>query len=62
MKLKTKAFDPAKYLDDEETIATYLSDMIEGGEPNQLASALEDVARARSASQIAVKINHPDVS
>lgn len=54
MKLKTTPFDPAKYLDDEEAIAAYLSDMMEGGEPGQLASALGDIARARGMTQIAI--------
>jgi probable addiction module antidote protein len=54
MKLKTTPFDPAKYLDDEEAIAAYLSDMMEGDEPGQLASALGDIARARGMSQIAI--------
>ena len=54
MKLKTTPFDPAKYLDDEEAIAAYLSDMMEGDEPGQLASALGDIARARGMTQIAI--------
>ena len=32
MKLKTTPFDPAKYLDDEEAIAAYLSDMMDAYE------------------------------
>jgi probable addiction module antidote protein len=54
MKLKTTPFDPAKYLDDDVAIAAYLSDMMEGDEPGQLASALGDIARARGMSQIAI--------
>jgi probable addiction module antidote protein len=54
MKLKTTPFDPARYLDDEESIAAYLSDMLEGDEPGQLASALGDIARARGMTQIAI--------
>jgi probable addiction module antidote protein len=54
MKLKTTPFDPAKYLDDEEAIAAYLSDMMEGDESGQLASALGDIARARGMTQIAI--------
>lgn len=51
--LKTKPFDPANYLDSEETIAAYLDAAAEGGDPAHFASALGDVARARNMSAIA---------
>ena len=53
MPLKTKAFDPAKLLVNEAAIAAYLSDMIEDGNPELLAAALGDVARARGMTQVA---------
>lgn len=53
MTLKTTPFDPAKYLDDEQAIADYLTDMLENGSPGLLAAALGDIARARGMAQIA---------
>jgi probable addiction module antidote protein len=53
MGLKTSKFDMARYLDDEEAIAIYLSDMIEEGDASLLAKALGDIARARGMAQIA---------
>jgi probable addiction module antidote protein len=54
MKLKTKLFDPAVYLETEADIAAYLSDMMEeSNDPGLLAAALGDIARARGMSQIA---------
>lgn len=53
MTVKTTSFDSAKYLDDEQAIADYLTDMLEDGSPGLLAAALGDIARARGMSQIA---------
>ena len=53
MPLKTTRFDPAKLLVNEAAIAAYLSDMIEDGNPELLAAALGDVARARGMTQVA---------
>ena len=53
MALKTQPFDSAKYLDDNEAIAAYLSDMLEGGDASVLAAALGNIARARGMAQIA---------
>jgi probable addiction module antidote protein len=53
MTIKTTPFDPAKYLDDEQSIADYLTDMLEDGNPGLLAAALGDIARARGMAQIA---------
>ena len=53
MALKTKPFDSAKYLDDNEAIAAYLSDMLEEGDASVLAAALGNIARARGMAQIA---------
>lgn len=46
-------FDPAPYLDSEETIAAYLTDILEAGDPALLAAALGDIARARGMTEIA---------
>lgn len=53
MTVKTTPFDPAKYLDDEQAIADYLTDMLEEGSAGLLAAALGDIARARGMAQIA---------
>ena len=46
-------FDAAPYLDSEESIAAYLTDIIEANDPALLASALGDFARAGGMSEIA---------
>jgi probable addiction module antidote protein len=46
-------FDPAKYLDDEESIAVYLTGILEANDAALLASALGDIARARGMTEIA---------
>jgi probable addiction module antidote protein len=53
MKEKFTDFDPAAYLDSEETIAEYLTAILEENDPDLLLSALSDVARARGVAQIA---------
>ncbi len=47
MTLKTTPFDPAKYLDDEQAIADYLTDMLEDDSLGLLAAARGDIERAR---------------
>ncbi|MHB8304087.1 MAG: addiction module antidote protein [Acidobacteriaceae bacterium] len=51
--LKTKPFDPAEYLDNDEAIATYMTDALETGDPSFVADALGVVARARGMSEVA---------
>jgi probable addiction module antidote protein len=46
-------FDAASYLDSEETIAAYLTDILETGDSALLAAALGDIARARGMTEIA---------
>ena len=46
-------FDPTEFLDSEESIAAYLTDIMEDGDAGLLAAALGDVARARGMSEIA---------
>lgn len=50
---KTKPFDPAEYLDDSESIAAYLSDALESGDPAFISDALGVIARARGMSEVA---------
>ena len=51
--LKTRRFDPAKYLDNDEAIADYLTDALETGDPAFISDALGVVARARGMSDVA---------
>jgi len=53
MPLKTKPFDPAKYLDDAESQAELLSDAFESGDAAYIAQALGVVARARGMATVA---------
>ena len=46
-------FDPARYLDNEESIAVYLTGILEVNDAALLASALGDIARARGMTEIA---------
>ncbi len=52
-KVKTKPFDPAEYLDDDESIAAYMTDALESGDPSFVADALGVIARARGMSDVA---------
>jgi probable addiction module antidote protein len=47
------AFDAAPYLDSEEAIAAYLTDILEANDAALLASSLGDIARARGMGEIA---------
>ena len=53
MALKTKPFDPAEYLDDDESIAAYLDEAMSTGDAKFIAKSLGVVARARGMTQIA---------
>ena len=46
-------FDAADYLDDEETIAEYLTAALEDSNPDVFLAAVRDVARARGMTQLA---------
>ncbi len=46
-------FDAAPYLDNEEAIAAYLTDILMANDAALLAAALGDIARARGMSEIA---------
>ena len=53
MIVKLAPFDFASYLDNEETIAEYLTAAMEDENPDALLSALADVAKARGMAQVA---------
>jgi len=46
-------FEVAPYIDSEDAIAAYLTNIIEANDPALLASALGDIARARGMTEIA---------
>ena len=46
-------FDASPYLESEESIAAYLTDILEANDAALLASALGDIARARGMTEIA---------
>jgi len=46
-------FDPSAYLDDEETIAEYLTAALEDENPDVFLSAVGNVAKARGMTKIA---------
>ena len=53
MKTKVARFDVAEYLDNEEMIAAYLSEVIEKEDNDLLLSAIGDIAKARGMKAIA---------
>ena len=53
MSNKLNTFDIAKYLDNNEVIAEYLSQILEDGDLDELLSAIGDIARAKGMAQIA---------
>ena len=46
-------FDAAPYLEDEASIAAFLTDILDTNDASLLASALGDIARARGMTEIA---------
>lgn len=53
MVLETQPFDPAEALIDDARIAAYLEEAFADGDPALIASAIGDVARARSITAVA---------
>jgi len=53
MKHVITEFDPAAYLDSEEVIAEYLTQVIADGDADELLQAIGNVAKARGMAQIA---------
>jgi len=52
-KIKTRPFDMANYLGSEEETTEYLRQVLEDGDPSELAAALGDIARARGMTELA---------
>ena len=55
MAVEITNFDPAAYLDDDEAIATYLSDAFESQDVAFISDAIGVVARAKGMKQIALE-------
>ena len=55
MALKTTKFDPAEYLDSEESLEAFLKDAYETGDNDEFLSALGIAARAKGMTEIAAK-------
>ncbi|MCI7353161.1 MAG: addiction module antidote protein [[Actinobacillus] rossii] len=53
--IETNRFDIVKYLDSDEAIAIYLTEIAETGDSNDFIVALGDVARAKGIAEIAQK-------
>lgn len=51
--IKLRPFDAARYLTNDESIAEYLSAVMEADNPELLLAALGDVVRARGVAQVA---------
>jgi probable addiction module antidote protein len=51
--LKLVPFDAARYLNDDEAIAEYMTAVLETNDPGLLLLALSDVARAKGMAQVA---------
>ncbi len=55
MTVKTREFDAARYLKDEEMRAAYLAMALEEGSAEEFIQALNTIARAKGMSEIAEK-------
>ena len=53
MNSKLRDFDIANYLDNNELIADYISEILENGDLDEFLSAMDDIARAKGMSKIA---------
>jgi probable addiction module antidote protein len=51
--VELRPFDPANYLDSEESILYFLEAAMEGNDPKHIARALGDVARSKGMTEIA---------
>lgn len=53
MTIELSEFDTSAYLDNEEVIAEYLSQVLAGGDSDELLLAIGNIAKARGMSKIA---------
>lgn len=52
-KIKTRKWDPVRYLKTEDDMVAYLEAALEDGDPSLVTAALGDIARARGMTQLA---------
>jgi len=57
MGIETRPWDAAEFLDSKEAILAYLEAVFEDGDPELIAAALNDVARAKGLAQDALTAN-----
>lgn len=55
MTLKTQPFEAARFLEDDEAVAVFITSIPEENNPALLAAALGEVAKARGMAQVAEK-------
>mgnify|MGYP000361337568 CR=1 FL=1 len=53
MTLKTQPFEAARFLEDDEAVAVFITSILEENNPALLAAALGEVAKARGMGQVA---------
>jgi len=53
--VKTRIWDPATYLETDEEIAAYLTDIFSTNDAQLIVEAIGDVARARGMSKVAAE-------
>ena len=51
--MEFRAWDSSEFLDDEETVLHYLTEILKDGDAQEIAFALGNVARARGMTQLA---------
>ena len=55
MTLTTQPFEAARFLEDDEAVAVFITSILEENNPALLAAALGEVAKARGMAQVAEK-------
>ena len=55
MTLKTQPFEAARFLEDDEAVAVFITSILEENNPALVAAALGEVAKARGMAQVAEK-------
>ncbi len=61
MRIETRPWDAAEFLDSKQAILAYLEAVFEDGDPELIAAALNDIARAKGLAQDALTA-HSDIT
>jgi len=56
-KITFSKWDPAKYINDKETVIAYIEAALEENDPDFLLSVIGDIARSKGMAQIARELN-----